>query len=116
MYADDGLVFPNSADDNIRLTYERAGIVKAEHKSSWVKKNGAWEKSLKFLGLEYIPAGVQDKDGGEPQDYPRLRGYTRGEKDPKGVGSRLEFTVREQLMAYLEERYAKELKAGKVNA
>jgi hypothetical protein len=110
MYADDGLVFPNSADDNIRLTYERAGIVKAEHKSSWVKKNGAWEKSLKFLGLEYIPAGVQDKDGGEPQDYPRLRGYTRGEKDPKGVGSRLEFTVREQLMAYLEERYAKELK------
>lgn len=105
MYADDGIIFPESSADELKLTDKEAGIEQALHKSSWLKREGVWEKSIKFLGLEWIPSGVSDKEGGEPKDYPRLRGFTRGLKDPSGRGSRLELGVRQQMLAWVDKSY-----------
>jgi hypothetical protein len=40
MYADDGIIFPESEEEVELLDVEEAGVVKAEHKSAWVRKNG----------------------------------------------------------------------------
>jgi len=60
-----------------------------------------WEKSLKFLGLEYIPSGVTPKEGGQPKCHPRLRAFTR-------EGSRLEFDEMNQFRIYMKKEYRHE--------
>lgn len=97
MYADDGLIFPEDASENPNLTVKEAGIEQNLEKSSWVKRNGIWEKSLKYLGLEYVPAGVKDRSG-KVHSEPILKGATR-------MGSVKEFTREHQLYCYLTMVY-----------
>lgn len=105
MYADDGIQFPLHEDEVDQLDVEGAGVIKANHKSRWIKREGVWEGPLKFLGLEYIPSGVVSLSEDPAVEFPRLRAHTRGSKSSTGVGSRLEFSVREQLIAFLHSQY-----------
>lgn len=50
-YADDP-IFYGDRPFEIKFNDER-GILEAENKASWIKKDGKWLKPLKFLGLEY---------------------------------------------------------------
>jgi len=54
MYADDGILFniPNLDEPSV-LDNEEHGTKINISKSGWVKKNGRWQKELKFLGLVY---------------------------------------------------------------
>lgn len=86
MYADDGLVFPKKAE-RPSLRDDPRGINENEEKSGWIKRNGNWEKTLKFLGLEYIPPT-------NSEDVGRLRAKTRN-------GSTVEFTLDRQFLIHL---------------
>lgn len=97
MYADDGLVFPERSDTP-SLTDMEAGITQNIEKSGWVKKDGKWLGTLKFLGLRYIPSGVPDPHTGKVHQKPILRGDTRS-------GSKLEFDVIRQFQCFLLSRY-----------
>lgn len=108
MYADDGLEFPDKGRGTGVIGKDGSGVEKAEDKSSWVKQDGRWLKSLKFVGLEYIPAGVQSERGKEPGSerleavgYPRLRSNTRN-------GATLEYVEDIQLINHIGEAYSKE--------
>lgn len=107
MYADDGLVFPKSCTIEPNLDNPEAGIYQNQSKSGWIKKDGKWLKALKFCGLKYIPAHVADSQSEEITAYPRLMASTRN-------GSNLEFSQREQLLCYLNERYHEDLKLYKL--
>lgn len=77
MYADDGICFPDKMSVTPNVSCDLAGIVHNPDKSYWAKLNQVWQKPVKFLGLEYIPANVQPLDGSQDENYPRLRGATR---------------------------------------
>lgn len=98
MYADDGLIFPESSDGKPDLTHEEAGVSQSDEKSKWVKKNQEWQGSLKFLGFRYIPSGIADPANGSTTPYPRLRGETR-------KGSNLEFDLSHQFQCYLDSKF-----------
>lgn len=85
MYADDGLVFPRDSQ-NLKVEDLDRGIKQNDSKSSWVKRDGEWMKSLKFLGLEYIPATKEDP--------PKLRANTRN-------GSKKEYSLDQMFLVYL---------------
>jgi len=53
-YADDGLCFPSTSVEKPRVSHQGAGAFEKEG-GRWVKKNGVWLTSLKFLGMEYDP-------------------------------------------------------------
>lgn len=65
MYADDGCLCSESSDTP-SFTIEKAGVYQEHDKSGWVKKDGIWLKSLKFLGLEFIPGNITPLDGSPP--------------------------------------------------
>nr|CAB40817.1 unnamed protein product [Neurospora intermedia] len=93
MYADDGILCrqdPSTPDFSI----EEAGVVQEPAKSGWIKQNGEFKKSVKFLGLEFIPANIPPLGEGEVKDYPRLRGATRN-------GSKMELSTELQFLCYL---------------
>lgn len=93
MYADDGILCrqdPSTPDFSI----EEAGVHQEPAKSGWLKRDGVFEKSVKFLGLEFIPANISPKDKGEVKDYPRLRGATRN-------GSNMELSTELQFLCFV---------------
>lgn len=96
MYADDGIDFPANSLNTPGLTVKEAGVLQAPKKSYWVKVEGKWKKSVKFVGLEYIPAGITPIDGGPTSNIPRLRGSTR-------KGSKLELTKDLQFLCYVSK-------------
>lgn len=51
MYADDGIIFdePNLTSNTLKIS----GITIHPEKSGYVKRNGVWEKQLKFCGMKY---------------------------------------------------------------
>lgn len=96
MYADDGILCredPSTPDFSIK----KAGVYQEPAKSGWLKRDGVFEKSVKFLGLEFIPANISPLDGSEVKDYPRLRGATRD-------GSKMELTPKLQFLCYISEK------------
>lgn len=96
MYADDGILCredPSTPDFSI----EKAGVYQEPSKSGWLKRGGIFEKSVKFLGLEFIPANIPPLDGSEVKDYPRLRGATRN-------GSKMELCNEFQYLCYVAEK------------
>lgn len=100
MYADDGILCrrdPSTPDFSI----EKAGVYQEPTKSGWLKRDGVFEKSVKFLGLEFIPANISPLDGSEVKEYPRLRGATRN-------GSKMELTSDFQFLCYISEKLHKE--------
>jgi hypothetical protein len=102
MYADDGTLASDSENPKTPdLTIKEAGVAQNYEKSSWVKKDGIWLTSLKFLGLEFIPANVSPLDGSSPAEHPRLRGATRN-------GAKLEFTERYQFLCFLSSWFSNE--------
>lgn len=57
MYADDGIVFSDSAQCVEALDRPVAGVEVSKSKSRWLKYDGDWKvDKFKFLGLEYIPS------------------------------------------------------------
>ena len=103
MYADDGVYFP---EDTEKVTEgevgePEAGVYEASEKSGWIKKDGKWIRSMKFLGLEYIPAGIEGRNGVPPDEKPRIQAATRN-------GSELEYGLKQQLLTWLESEKEKE--------
>lgn len=96
MYADDGILCrqdPSTPDFSI----EKAGVYQEPAKSGWLKRDGVFLKSVKFLGLEFIPANIPPLDGSEVKEYPRLRGATRN-------GSKMELSTELQYLCYVSEK------------
>lgn len=91
MYADDGICFPNNSEEIPDCNAKLAGVTQSLEKSSWVKVDGEFKKSLKFLGLEFIPKGITPLDNGKKMNHDRLRSFTRS-------GSRLEFSSELQFL------------------
>jgi len=87
MYADDGLIFLSREEDLdlILRQFSLSGVSVNAEKSGWVKKNGKFVNDLKFLGITY--SGLNST----------IRASTR-------KGSTLEFSVKEQFLAYLLEK------------
>lgn len=94
MYADDGLAFPKLSLESPKLDVPEAGVLVQHSKSGWVKKDGVWLKPLKFLGLQFIPAGVAPLEEDDVKSHPRLRAATRS-------GAKLEFDQNLQFLCYL---------------
>jgi len=84
MYADDGLIFCNNKKEMKQLCSDlnKSGSSISSEKSSWLKKDGIWQKNLKFCGLEWNP--FNDK----------LEAKTRN-------GSTLKFGRKEELLSFL---------------
>lgn len=61
MYMDDGILYANSPKEmeeslkELNKGLEMLGLEMAPEKSKYVKKNGKWVDSLRFLGLRYLP-------------------------------------------------------------
>lgn len=61
MYMDDGILFANSKQEMEELKgklisqLEKIGLEIEPEKSKYVKENGHWTNSLRFLGLRYLP-------------------------------------------------------------
>lgn len=61
MYMDDGILFADSKAQmgqyvrSLKDLLGRLGLELAEEKCQYVKENGIWKNSLRFLGLRYIP-------------------------------------------------------------
>jgi hypothetical protein len=61
MYMDDGLLFASSYDEmekritELKRNLSRLGLEIAPEKSKYVKIQGKWTASLRFLGLRYLP-------------------------------------------------------------
>lgn len=96
-YSDDGVKATN-LNEVPNLDIKPAGVAVNLNKSGFVKSENKWSKSLKFLGLEFIPAFIKPLDGSESKAEMRLRGSTRR-------GSKFEFDIRMQFMCYLSKIY-----------
>jgi len=65
MYMDDGVLFADSKAQmgqyirSLRNLLKEIGLELAEEKSKYVKENGVWKDSLRFLGLRYLPESDQ---------------------------------------------------------
>lgn len=94
MYADDGLVFPESSVTEPRVWDIRAGVKVSPSKSKWVKRDGIWLTPLKFLGILYVPEGMNPDGSLNPGRPASIQAKTRS-------GATLEFGTRHQLLAHL---------------
>jgi len=79
MYMDDGLLFAKTKEEmnrRIQLLKEELwnmGLEIEPSKSGLVKENGVWNKSLKFLGLRYLPETdtlMSDTRSGTKVEFP----------------------------------------------
>lgn len=67
-YADDGLIYGHTNPEEILANIPaRSGIKVNSEKSQWIKRDGVWLTSLKFLGIRFIPKGLLTKSMLETQ-------------------------------------------------
>jgi len=58
MYADDGIIYGTKLGVRLEKALkfpELSGIMTEWSKSQWIKRDGVWLRTLRFLGLEYDP-------------------------------------------------------------
>jgi len=80
MYMDDGIITAETYEElmnrfrMLKEGLESAGLKIAEEKTHIVRKEGQWERSLKFLGMRYIPETdiIQgETKAGKIEEFPR---------------------------------------------
>jgi hypothetical protein len=79
-----------------------ARVLEAKEKSSWIKRDGVYMKSMKFLGLENIPKGVKALEEDSISTKERLRSFTRS-------GGRMEFTEEMQYLCWMSKSWKSKL-------
>jgi len=80
MYMDDGILFANSKAEmegfiiRLKELLSGLGLEIAPEKSKYVKEDGVWKESLKFLGLRYLPEDdtfMSDTRSGTKVKFPK---------------------------------------------
>ena len=61
-YADDGIIYDTPKPEELLNFPKASGISQNMAKSKWIKRDGVWLTSLKFLGKRYIPANLLTKE------------------------------------------------------
>lgn len=57
MYIDDGIIMTDDPFkiDELNNLLSKCSLTTKKEKTRWIKYNGEWEASIKFLGIEYLP-------------------------------------------------------------
>lgn len=104
MYMDDGILFAENSTDmenkvkRLRGLLGGIGLELAEEKSKYVKIDGVWKDSLKFLGLRYLPESdtfMSDTRSGTKVQFPS-RGDWEDIKNLAALNNTSQYTIRQK--------------------